>query len=88
MFPTLNYETSLIKQLDLTKQSPVVGTGSLLKTNRGYLFMSVALSKINVDGTDLITLSLQSPLGQKLASSKIGVPAEINGTQYIMENVL
>lgn len=81
-------QKATIEQIDVTKQSAVVQTGSLIKTNRGYLFMSVALGKMNVDGTEAITLSVQSPLGQKLSGLKAGNVAEINGIQYIIEEVL
>ena len=81
-------QKSNIEQIDLTFKSPTIGTGSLLKTNKGYLFMSAALGKINVNGKDVITLSMQSPLGQKLAGLKTGSLTEINGTQYIIEEVL
>ncbi len=81
-------QKTTIEQIDIAKQSPVVETGSLLKTNKGHLFMIAALGKINVDGTEVITLSMQSPLGQKLAGLRTGNTAEINGTQYIIEEVL
>lgn len=66
---------------------PEVGTGSLLKTNKGYLFLSIALGKVVVDGITIIAISARSPLGQKLIGLKVNDTAEINGTRYVVENI-
>ena len=66
----------------------IVVTGSLLKTNNGYLFLSVALGKAQIEGKAVIGLSLQSPLGQKLLGLKEGGKATMNNTEYIIERIL
>jgi transcription elongation GreA/GreB family factor len=66
----------------------IIVTGSLLKTNKGYLFLSVALGKAQVDDTAVIALSPQSPLGQKLMGLKEGDKATINNTEYLIERIL
>lgn len=81
-------QKAMVEQIDPLIHSSVVGTGSLLKTNMGYLFMSAALGKIKIDGTEFIALSMQSPLGQKLVGLQGGHKAEINGTQYLIEELL
>ena len=82
-------QKAAIEQIDPTQLSAIIGTGSLVKTNRAYLFMIAALGKMNVEGTDVMpTLSMQSPLGQKLSGLKAGDAAEINGTHYMIEEVL
>lgn len=85
-------QDALIKKNALEKINPEIRTtlvvnGSLLKTNRGYLFLSTALGKAEVEGQKIIALSPQSPLGQKLMGLKNGEMAEINGTQYIIESI-
>jgi hypothetical protein len=40
--------------------------GSLVKANGIYLYLSLALPKINIEGVNVIALSPQSPLGNKL----------------------
>lgn len=67
--------------------APVVVAGSLVKTNRGYLFMSIAAGKINVDGILVIALSPQSPLGQKLMGSSAGERVAMNEIDYIIESI-
>lgn len=82
----------LEQKLVLEKINPALSpstivNGSLVKTNLGYLFMSVALGKAVVDGTTVIALSHQSPLGQLLMGLKEGESTVINSNSYLIENI-
>ena len=79
-------KTSLQKIDPLLSPAKIVN-GSLIKTDRSYLFMSVALGKATVDGLTVTALSPQSPLGIKLMGSGIGDVAEINNNKYIIERI-
>ncbi|MEI9959359.1 MAG: hypothetical protein WDM90_24270 [Ferruginibacter sp.] len=61
--------------------------GSLIKTDRGYFYMSIALGKAVIDQTNIIALSPQSPLGSKLMGAKIGDVIEMNNNRYIIQNI-
>lgn len=61
--------------------------GSLVKTNRGYLFVSIALGKATVDSITVIALSPQSPLGIKLMGLVVGGVADINNNRYVIERI-
>jgi hypothetical protein len=61
--------------------------GSLVKANGFYLYLSAALPKIAVDGINVIALSPQSPLGNKLMGNEVGFSFEINGTKYLIESM-
>ena len=85
-------EDALAKKTFLERINPEIKTdlvviGSLIKTNRGYLFLSAALGKAEIDGEKIIALSAQSPLGQKLMGLKPGETAEINGTKYVIDSI-
>ncbi len=67
--------------------SPTILNGSLVKTNRGYLFLSVAAGKAMVDGNTVIALSPQSPLGLKLIGLSGGDIAEVNSIRYEVEHI-
>lgn len=68
--------------------SPVsIVPGSLIKTNQGYLFLSIALGKAVIDGIIVIALSPQSPLGKQLMGLKKGGAAIIHSNNYIIENI-
>ena len=77
----------LFEQINPTVIKPEVGSGSLIKTNKGYLFLSIALGKIIVDGITIIAISPRSPLGQKLMGLRVNDTAEINGIEYMIESI-
>jgi transcription elongation GreA/GreB family factor len=62
--------------------------GSLVKTNNGYFYMSVALGKAVVDDVAVIAISPQSPLGGKLMGLCVHDAVEINGNVYLVESLL
>ena len=85
-------EDALLKRNALQKINPQIQTvrvvnGSLIKTNRNYLFLSTALGKAEINGEKVIALSPQSPLGQKLMGLIAGQTAEINGSEYFIESI-
>ena len=78
----------LLSKIDPTVSTSKIINGSLIKTNKGYFFLSVALGKTIVDGIAVIALSPYSPLGQKLIGLKANDTTEINGTRSVIENVV
>jgi transcription elongation GreA/GreB family factor len=68
--------------------SPIaIVQGSLVKTNWGYLFVSVALGKTVIDDRVVIALSAQSPLGKQLMGLQVGNTATVNSHQYIIQEL-
>ncbi len=61
--------------------------GSLVKTDKGYLYLAIALGKVNLGGCTITVLSSQSPLGSKLMGLAVGDEAEMNGTRYAIETI-
>jgi hypothetical protein len=90
----LNYKLSevLAQKAVLDKMDPLkvvdsIALGSLVKANGIYLYLSVALPKVAIEGINVIALSPQSPLGSKLMGNPIGFTFEINGTHYTIESI-
>ena len=86
------FQEALLQKAALEKIDPAISAtmivnGSLVKTNRGYLFMSIAAGKIAIDDISVISLSPQSPLGQKLMGLKVGEVAGINNIEYVIETI-
>ena len=82
----------LLQKAALDKLDPVltasrIVNGSLIKTNRGYFYMSVALGKAAIEGITVIALSPQSPLGQKLMGLKSTEVARVNNIEYTIESI-
>ncbi len=81
-------QKTILQKIDSIVKSAQITKGSLVKTNRGYLYLSIALGKINVEGVDIIVLSPQSPLGLKLMGLKAKSSVEINAVTYNIMEVL
>jgi transcription elongation GreA/GreB family factor len=80
-------QKTILEKIDPTITATMVVNGSLIKTNKGYLFMSIALGKATIDGNIVIALSPQSPLGNKLMGKIKGDEVEMNTTIYKIESI-
>lgn len=78
-------QKAALEKINPILSASIVVNGSLIKTNRGYLFMSIALGKAVIDDNAVIALSPQSPLGQKLMGLKAGDTASINNVEYVIK---
>lgn len=80
-------QKNLLDKIDSATIATTIIVGSLVKANGIYLYLSVALPKISVEGINIIALSPQSLLGNKLMGNAIGFSFEINGTIYVIESI-
>ena len=80
-------QKAVLDKIDSTTIAKTIIVGSLVKANGIYLYLSAALPKIAVDGINIIALSPQSPLGNKLMGNEVGFGFEINGTRYVIQNI-
>ena len=80
-------QKAMLEKLDPALSAAMIVNGSLVKTNRGYLYMSVALGKAVINDITVMALSPQSPLGQKLLGLKAGEVAWMNNTEYLVESI-
>ncbi len=80
-------QKAILDRIDSEFISSTIIVGSLVQANGIYLYLSVALPKITIDGVNVIALSPQSPLGAHLMGNKVGFEFEINKTHYTIESV-
>jgi hypothetical protein len=80
-------QKAILDKIDALKVVDSIALGSLVKANGIYLYLSVALPKVAIEGINVIALSPQSPLGSKLIGNPIGFTFEINGTHYCVESI-
>lgn len=85
-------EGAYLQKKNLEKINPSIAAtwvvpGSLIKTSRGYLFLSLSMGKATLDGITVTTLSPQSPLGIKLMGLKKGDTAEVNNNTFFIESI-
>jgi len=64
-----------------------VASGSLVKTNKGFFYLTIGLGKIAIDNDIVFVLSALSPLGKNLISKKVGEQFTVNGVLYIVESI-
>lgn len=81
-------QKAILEKIDPTQTSEKVVLGSLVVANGVHLYVSLALPKITIDGTTVLALSPQSPLGSKLIGNQIGTSVEINTSRYTIEQIL
>lgn len=75
-------QLAVLGKINPEVSAATVVNGSLIETNRGYFFMSVALGKALIEGVTVIALSPQSPLGKKMMGSKAGTVISVNDRVY------
>jgi len=80
-------QKTVIEKIHPAVTASIIVNGSLIKTNRGYLFMSIAGGKAIIDGVTVIARSPQSPLGGKLMGLKVGDNAIVNNHHYTIESI-
>lgn len=80
-------QKAVLEKIDGSLVLSKVALGALVKANAMYLFVSAALPKIIIDGTTVLALSPESPLGEKIMGQEAGYVFEINGTKYIISQV-
>jgi len=80
-------QRAVLEKINPDATSAKIASGSLVVANGMYLFVSAALPKIVIEGTSIIALSPQSPLGAKMMGMEVGGTFEINGTKYVIQEI-
>ena len=80
-------QKAALERINPALSSVKIVNGTLIKTNRGWLYMSTALGKATVEGITVIALSPQSPLGKKLMGLAVTDTVEMNNTRYTIESI-
>ena len=81
-------QKAALEKINPTVSATIIVTGSLIKTNRGYLFLSIALGKAIIEDNAVFSLSPQSPQGVKLMGLAVEDEVEMNNNLYVIENIL
>ncbi|MCK6640517.1 MAG: hypothetical protein L6Q81_10540 [Bacteroidia bacterium] len=71
-----------LEHIPLKNNSGKVSNGSLVETDRGWIFIGAALGKISVNNKDVICISQQSPLGKLLFIQETGSNVSLNNLKY------
>lgn len=75
-------------ETDINQSRNLIGTGSLVATDQGIYFLCIPAGKLVISGETIITLSIQSPLGQLFKGRNIGETISINSKNIFIKQVL
>ena len=56
-------QISSLQQLNIHFKNSIIVNGSLIKSDKGLVFIAVGLGKVEIDDYEVIVISAQSPLG-------------------------
>lgn len=82
----LDQRTELDK-IDISTSSSVIKKGSLVKTDKGFIFLSIGLGKLNIENETVIAVSPLSPLGAIILGLKENDTAKLNSASYLIESI-
>lgn len=72
-------------KIDPSMQLEKTGFGSLVKTSRGYFFISVGIGAIQIENESVFCITAGSPIGQQMLNKVVGDTIEMNGAVKITE---
>lgn len=78
----LELQQVTLNKIDPGHVSKEILNGALVKTDKGYFFISIALGKLNVGSVSVYALSATSPLGVAMRGRIAGGEVQVNGASY------
>ena len=76
-----------LQSFSAVNNSEIIAPGALVKTDRGWLYISASIGKAVINGETVFALSPQSPLGKKLMGCKVNDIVDINGIKYTVATI-
>lgn len=72
LYDQIRQERAVLDRIDPLFHFQRVGLGTLVKTTAGYFFVAVSVGLVDIEGTKVIVVSPQSPLGASLMGKQKG----------------
>lgn len=72
----------LLHKINPKSECEIIGLGSLILTNKGWLYISAAIGSIELNGQKVMLISLASPVGKSLKDEKVGFVTRINSQEW------
>lgn len=77
-----------LKRIDVSQEHIVVGSGSLVETEKNFFFITVALGKLDIDDNkNYYSISTDAPIYEYLRGKKAGDSFSFNNLTYKIVNV-
>jgi transcription elongation GreA/GreB family factor len=78
-----------LKRIDVSQEHTVIGSGSLVETEKNFFFITVALGKLDLDDNkNYYSISTDAPIYEHLKGRKAGDSFSFNNMSYKIVNVL
>lgn len=65
-----------------------IDIGSVVKTNNGNFYLAISAGTLVVNAESYFAISPASPIGLKLKGLKVSDRFDLNGKEYVIENIL
>ena len=75
-----------LKFINITPHQ-IIGSGSLVETDKGLFFIAVSLGEISVEKMKIFIISPESPLAKVLIGKKKGEEISLNNTKQTIQNL-
>ena len=75
-----------LKFINITPHQ-IIGSGSLVETDKGLFFIAVSLGEISVEKMKIFIISPESPLTKVLIGKKKGDEISLNNTKQTIQNL-
>jgi len=77
----------LLARIDPTETNHELKTGTLLHTNRGWMYIATGLGKITIDGIEIMVISPVAPIIDTLKKVLAGSHAVMNGQNVTIQEM-
>lgn len=75
-------------RIDEFSANEIAGTGSLVITDKGNFYISIAAGKLNIEDKIFFAVSPASPIGKAILGKRIGERFRMNNMDYAIEAML
>lgn len=81
-------KSAMLQKLNPSIVTKEIRIGSLVVTNKNIVYISTALGKQLIDEHEIVAISPQSPLAIKLLGLQYGEIVSVNGSEFVIQNIL
>ncbi len=78
----------ILNKIDPTTLQHQTAHGTLIDTDKGYIYISVGLGRVQVDHKEVLVISMGAPIVDILKRTGIGEKAVFNGTSYQVKGMV
>ena len=80
-------QREIVEKINPDQKQAIIQLGSLVKTNFGFYYLSIAAGQLKIGGVTYFAISTSSPAGVQLMGKKAGDSFSLNTKNFIIEEV-